>query len=77
MFNFYEVLAGLDLVTDSKRATTCSRKIEAPSLQTKSTKKEGLSGKMAFNWKTVWRFQTKKTQYTSSVDQTTHETRGP
>ena len=40
IFNFYVVLAGRDMVTDAGRATTCRRKFKAPSLQTKSTKKD-------------------------------------
>ena len=43
MFNFYVVLAGHDVVTDASRATRCRRIFKAPSLQTKITKKEGLS----------------------------------
>ena len=42
MFNFYVVLAGPDKVSDAGRATTFRRKFKAPSLQTKSTKKERL-----------------------------------
>ena len=33
MFNFYEVLAGHDMVTDADRATTRRRKFKTPSLQ--------------------------------------------
>ena len=60
MFNFYVVLAGHDKVSDAGRATTCRRKLKAPSLQTKSTKNEGPPENMGFKGKTVWRFQTKK-----------------
>ena len=60
MFNFYVVLAGHDKVSDAGRATTCRRKLKAPSLQTKNTKNEGPPENMGFKGKTVWRFQTKK-----------------
>ena len=60
MFNFYVVLAGHDKVSDAGRATTCRRKLKAPSLQTKSTKNEGPPENMGLKGKTVWRFQTKK-----------------
>ena len=60
MFNFYVVLAGHDKVSDAGRATTCRRKLKAPSLQTKSTKNEVPPENMGFKGKTVWRFQTKK-----------------
>ena len=60
MFNFYVVLAGHDKVSDAGRATTCRRKLKAPSLQTKSTKNEGPPENMGFEGKTVWKFQTKK-----------------
>ena len=56
MFNFYVVLAGHDKVSDAGRATTCRRKLKAPSLQTKSTKNEGPPENMGFKGKTVWRF---------------------
>ena len=39
MFNFYEILAGHDIVTDVGRATTRSRKFKDSLLQTKGTKK--------------------------------------
>ena len=42
MFNFYVVLAGHDKVTDAGRATTRRCRFKALSLQTKSTKIEGL-----------------------------------
>ena len=60
MFNCYVVLAGHDMVIDVSRASTCRRKIKAPSLQTKVTKNVGPSENMGFNVKTVWRFQTRK-----------------
>ena len=60
MFNFYVVLAGHDIVTDTDRATTCRCKFKAPSLQTKSRKNEGHSENMGFNGKTIWSFQAKK-----------------
>ena len=40
MFNFHLVLAGHYKVTDTGRATKCRRKLETPSLQTQSTKKD-------------------------------------
>ena len=43
MLNFYVVLAGHDKVSDAGWATTCNRKLKAPSLQTESTKMEGPS----------------------------------
>ena len=48
MFNFYEVLAGHDMVTDVGRATTRSRKFKAPLLQTKVQKMKDLP-KTAFD----------------------------
>ena len=48
MFNFYVVLAGHDMVTDSDRVTIFSRKVKAPLLQTESTKNEGRSENMGF-----------------------------
>ena len=51
MFNFYVVLAGHDKVSDAGRATTCRRKLKAPSLQTKSTKNEGPPENMGFKGK--------------------------
>ena len=59
MFNFYVVLTGHDMVTDASKATTCRRKFKAPYLQTKMTKNEGPS-ENEFHEKTVWAFQTKK-----------------
>ena len=58
MFNFYVILAGYDMVTDANMTTTCRRKFEAPTLQTKSTKNGVPSGK-EFHGKTIWRYQTK------------------
>ena len=56
MFNFYVILAGHDMVTDSDRATTSKRKFKAPSLQ-KSTVEdlpnEGPAENMGFNGKAV------------------------
>ena len=40
MFNFCAVLAGHDMVTDACSATTCSCKINAPSLQEINTTKD-------------------------------------
>ena len=40
MFNFYVVLAGHDMVTDTDTATTCRRKFKAPSVQTVQKLKE-------------------------------------
>ena len=34
MFNFYLILAGLDMMTDAGRATMCRRKFKALWLQT-------------------------------------------
>ena len=53
MFNFYVVLAGHDKVSDAGRATTCRRKLKAPSLQTKSTKNEGPPENMGFKGKSL------------------------
>ena len=52
MFNFFDVLAGHDIVTDVGRATTRSRKFKAPLLQTKGTKIEGPLGNMGLIRKT-------------------------
>ena len=52
MFNFHVVLAGHDKVTDTGRATKCRRKLETPSLQTKSTKTDISSVHQATTWKT-------------------------
>ena len=71
MFIFYVVLAGQDTVTDAVRATTCTRKFNATSLQTKSTKKEGPFENMGFNGKNFKSLDEKKLKYTSSFDQTT------
>ena len=40
MLIFYVVLAGRDKVTDAGRATSCSCKVKAPSLQQKVQKKD-------------------------------------
>ena len=57
-FNFYVDLIGHDMVSDAGRATKCSSKFKAPSIQTKSTKNAGpFEGD--FHGKTVWRIQTK------------------
>ena len=53
IFNFYVVSAGHDMVTGAGKVTTRSRKFKAPSLQTKSAKKEGPSENMGFNGKPV------------------------
>ena len=60
MFNFYVVLAGHDKVSDAGRATTCRRKLKAPSLQTKSTKNEGPPENMGFKGKQFEDFRRKK-----------------
>ena len=60
MSNFYVVMAGHDKVIDASGATTCRRKFNAPSLQTKNTKNEGHSENMGFNMITVRRFQMKR-----------------
>ena len=51
-FNFYVVLAGHGMVTDAGRATTCRRKLKAPSLKT-NTKNEKPSQKHEFHLITV------------------------
>ena len=65
LFKFYEVSAGHGMVNDHDRATTCRRIFKAPWLRTERTKNEGPSEQMSINWKTVWRFQTKKSQKTT------------
>ena len=62
MFNFYVVLAGHDIVSDAVKATTCSLKFKAQSLQTKSTKNEGPSEIMCFNGEKLEDFKRKKEQ---------------
>ena len=62
MFNFYVVLVRHDKVSIAGRATTCWRKFKASSLETRSTKNEGPPENMCFKGRTVWRFQTKKTE---------------
>ena len=62
MFNFYVVLAGHGKVTDATSATMCRLKIKAPSLQTKSTKMEGLP-KMTFTEKQFDDFRQNKLQF--------------
>ena len=68
MFNFSVVLPGHDKVTETGRVNTCRRNFRAPSLQSEVTKSEGNSENMGFNGKTIWRFETKK--YNFSFDQT-------
>ena len=53
MSKFYVVLADHDKVIDAGGATTCRRKLEDPSLQTNSTKNEGLPENMGFKRRTV------------------------
>ena len=40
MFNFFVVLAGHDMVTDTDRATMCRRNFKAPSVQKVQKKKD-------------------------------------
>ena len=42
MFNCCAILVAHDMITDAGSVTTCRRKLKAQSLQTKSTKMEGL-----------------------------------
>ena len=74
MFNCYVVLAGPDKVTDAGSATTCRRKLKAPSLQTKCGKNEGPS-ENEFHGKTVGSFQTKNTLLASTKQP--RKTHGP
>ena len=60
MFNFFVVLAGHDMVTDTDRASTWWRIFKAPRLQTKITKNEGPSEK-GFHGKPFEDFRRKKT----------------
>ena len=53
MLKFYVDLAGHERVKDAGRATTCRRKFKAPSLQTKSLRKDGPAKNMGFNRKKV------------------------
>ena len=36
LFNFYVVLTGHDIITDADRATTCRRKLKAPTIRKKN-----------------------------------------
>ena len=56
------MLAGHDILTDAGSATTCRRKLKAPSLQTKSTEMEGLP-KINFTEKSFDHFRQNKEQF--------------
>ena len=77
MFNFYVVLAGHDKVSDAGRATTCRRKLKAPSLQTKSTKNEEPPENMGFKGKSLKISDEKKEQkhYSQPFKKTQWDTR--
>ena len=80
MFNFYVVSAGHDTVTAVSRASIFRINFNYPSLQIKSTKKEGSSENMGFNGKTVWRFQTEKKNRNNNLDlseKTQRKTKSP
>ena len=62
MFKFNVVLAGNDNVTNAGRATTCSRKLKAPSLQTKGTKKKDFPRSWVLTGKQFEDFRQKKEQ---------------
>ena len=69
MFNFYVVLAGHDMVTDTGSATTCRSKFKDYSLQKKGIKNEEPFENIDFNGKQFEDSDEKK--HTSSLDQTT------
>ena len=64
------------MVTDAGRANTCRRKFKAPWLQTKVLKKEG-SSENQFHEKTVWEFQTKKSNTFLAYTKQPRDTHGP
>ena len=53
LFNFYVVLAGLDLITDVNKATNCLFKFITPLIYSNCTKTEGHSENMVLNGKTI------------------------
>ena len=70
MFNFYVVLASLEKDTDAGNATTCRRKLKAPSSQSKSKKMKDLP----ITWvsrKSRLKNSDRKRKNTSSLDQPT------
>ena len=75
MFNFYVILAGHDMVTDTGRATMCKCKFQTPSLQTKYTKNEERFENIGFNGKQFEDSDEKNTLLASPKQ--AHETRGP
>ena len=50
------------MVTEANKATTCRRKLKAPSLQTKSTKNEGPFENMSFSENPFEDFNGKETK---------------
>ena len=60
VFKFYVDVAGHDMVSDNGKGTTCRRTIEAPSLQTKSTRNDGSSENMSFKGEQIEDFRQKK-----------------
>ena len=79
LFNFYEVLAAHDMVTDAGRATTFRRIIKAPWFQKEITKNEGLSENMGLTGKQFKDFRRKKKTFLAQTKQLRekHEKHGP
>ena len=63
MLKFHEILADHNLFTVASRGTRCKLIFKGSSLTTKGTNRiKDFSRKRGFNGKSVWRFQTKKTE---------------
>ena len=77
MFNFHVDLPGHDMVTDTARASTCRRKLEAPSLQTKSTINEGPPENMGLTGKSSNTSDEEKQNTLQAVTKQPRGTHGP
>ena len=77
MFNFYVVLAGHDIVTDTDRATACRCKFKAPRLQTKVQKMKDLPKTWVLTGKQFEDFRPKNQKFQSSHAEQNKETTRP